>query len=84
MSPRRRAPSASSLRDPPKRRHATAFLTSSEPKMDGAMEPHTRSKMSSSRASSRNSSSSAAVKLCRDPPEASVESKPCLMPSTWR
>ena len=37
MSPRSFPPSGSSLREPLMSKHASAFLTFSEPKMDGAI-----------------------------------------------
>jgi len=42
-SPRSRAPSGNSLREPEKRRQASACLTSCEPKMAGEMERQRRS-----------------------------------------
>ena len=84
MSPRSRAPSSSSLRAPPKRRQAIAFLTSAEPKMAGAIDLHTRSKMVGSRESSTNASASSSEKVVSESPSDERCSKPCLRPSTWR
>ena len=82
MSPRRQVPSGSLLRAPPKSRHARAFLTSSWPKMLGAIRAKSSLAAPGEPAKARNSSSSSGVKV--GPEEDRAPSESSTMPTTRR